>query len=131
MKVGHDLFDRLICWPGVAPSQPRAIVRTNSRGLGHARLHERPIKRKRTAATLEDHGRAPCTGAVDMEVAATDIDQTTRRRVVRLLAKHHGRQDRGKPEHDRRMSHARLDANKTKEVGSGARAAESTPWRQC
>jgi hypothetical protein len=97
------------------------IVRTDSRGLGHSRLHERPIDPKRTAAALEDHSRAPCSGAVDVELAATDIDQTTRRRVVRLLAKHHGRQNRGQPEHDGRMSHARLDANRTKEVG--------LPWR--
>jgi hypothetical protein len=109
MKVGNDLLDDLIGRTAVAPSQPGAIVRADTRGLPNPRLHERPVDRERTAASLEQHSRAAGAHTVDVQLASVDLDQAAWSGILqRLSFCGHDQEHEERCDH-RRAFHAQLD----------------------
>ena len=72
----RSLFHGLIGRSRVAPPESGTIVGAHTRALGHSGLHERPVDGVRAAAGDENNGRAALAGAVQMQLAAANVDES-------------------------------------------------------
>src|ERR1700747_863663 len=62
---------------GIAPSYSRVIVRTHLGESGDFRLHESPIEG--VPGTNNDNRWASCSGAIEVDSIAADVDQLAKR----------------------------------------------------
>ena len=122
VKVGDCLFDRLVRRPAIAPPQPRAIVRADSRRPGYLRLHEGPVDRKRTTATLKDHRGAAAARAMDVHPAAANVHHAAWRLILRCRLPVQRWRDGQNPEHDDCKPHVPIDVRGANGVGVQAAA---------
>ena len=81
VQVANCLLDRVLGGPGVAPAEPGSVIGTDTRAHGDLWLHKGPIDGKGAAASNQNYCRCSLAGAVPMQLAAADVDQTARRRI--------------------------------------------------
>jgi hypothetical protein len=79
MKVCDSLFDRFVCRPRITPTEPSTIIGANSCLVSDARLYKRPVNRISAAACFEDDCRTSIPLAIEMQFAAPNVDESTRR----------------------------------------------------
>src|ERR1700758_3701732 len=81
VQVANRLFDRVLGGRGVAPAESGPVIGTDTCALGDLWLHKGPIDGKGTSATHQNYCRCSVACAVQMQLAAADVDQPARRRI--------------------------------------------------
>jgi hypothetical protein len=80
MKIVDGLVERVEFRPSIAPGIAGAIIGADSRESFYLRLDELPIERERCTAVFDNYRWSAFPGAVDVELASSNIDHLTSRR---------------------------------------------------
>ncbi len=82
VQIADRLLDGLVGRSRVAPRQPGPIVGADPSGVSDLGLHESPVDGERTPARHQDDDRTTLADAVEVQLAAPNVDQPARGRVT-------------------------------------------------